>query len=92
MRLGSGALKVGGGLERLSHSKEVSMVTPRAGTSLHQLALSQRKFSGNCSPDPILNNAQTQKKRGEGWEPEAAKIHFNTKAQLFEGRLTLTQG
>ena len=25
-----------------------------------------KEFSGNCSPDPILNNAQTQKRGGRG--------------------------
>ena len=34
MSLGTCALKVGGELEHLSHSKEVSMATLRAGTTL----------------------------------------------------------
>ena len=34
MRLGTGALKVGGELERLSHSKEVSIATLLTGSTL----------------------------------------------------------
>ena len=68
MSLGTGALKVGQEPERLRHSKEVSIATPRVGTTpacSRQLGPSHwRKFSGKYSPDPILTDTQTQK--GEG--------------------------
>ena len=68
MSLGTGALKVGREPEWLRHSKEVSIATPRVGTTpacSRQLGPSHwRKFSGKYSPDPILTDTQTQK--GEG--------------------------
>ena len=66
--LGNWCLEGWKGAQRLRHSKEVFIATPRVGTTpacSRQLALSHwRKFSGKYSPDPILTDAQTQK--GEG--------------------------
>ena len=84
MSLGTSALKVGWGPERLKHSKEISMATLQAGTTAacsRQLARSYwRNSVENTTWPHTYQHTNPKKKGGKGWEPEFAKIRFSTRS------------
>ena len=87
MSLGTGALKVGREPERLRNSKEVSMVTLRAGTHPCMQpptdTVTLKEFSGKYSPDLILTNVQKGRDglgariRNDSLSNRSAKISSN---------------
>jgi len=69
MSLGTGALKVSGGLMQSRHSREVTMATLEAGTTLHAAAKKgtvtlKYIFSGIITYLTILTQTRARQKRG----------------------------
>ena len=88
MSLGTVALKVGRERESLSHSKEVSMATLRAGTTpacSRQLAPSHRKSS--VENTHLTLYLPMHRRGGTDWEPESAKIRLSNRSAKISSKM-----